>query len=50
MLTVTVAVERMCQFPIQGMLATGDTVPAGPGVYGNSLYLPLSFAVNLKLL
>ena len=28
----------------------GDYACVGQGVYGNSLYLPLNFAVNLKLL
>ena len=31
-------------------LDKGKTLHEGAGVHGKSLYLPLSFAVNLKLL
>ena len=34
-----------------GMLIMGEAFYVwGQGVYGNSLYLPLNFAVNLKLI
>ena len=36
---------------VAGMLTVGEAVDMwGQGVYGNSLYLLLSFSVNLKLL